>query len=172
MLHALAKFAQQLMTMDDAVWARHANPLSGWSRVSILPLLAMAVWSRLWIGWWAIIPVTAVLIWTWLNPRLFRAPASFDNWMSKGVLGERVWLSWQGDPRLAHHAPIIRALTLTTLGGLGLLLAGLAVLSVPLTTTGLAAAMLSKLWILDRMVWIYSEAGFPEAFDQATTARG
>jgi hypothetical protein len=61
-------------------------------------------------------------------------------------------------------------LTLVTLGVLGLLLAGLAVLSVPLTTTGLADAILSKLWILDRMVWIYLDPGFLEGFDRDTTA--
>lgn len=34
---------------------------------------------------------------------------------------------------------------------------GLMVVSLPLTLTGLVVAMLSKLWILDRMVGIYME---------------
>ena len=157
MLNALSQSAQRLMAMNDEVWARHANPVSGWSRVSILPLFAIAVWSRVWIDWWALVPVGAVLIWTWLNPRLFSSPASTDNWMSQGVLGEHVWLSRGKECVLAHHGPVIRNLTISTAAGVVMLLIGLVVLNVALTTTGLAVAMLSKLWILDRMVWVYSE---------------
>lgn len=36
--------------MDDAAWARHANPWSVWTRVPILLLLALAIWSRAWIA--------------------------------------------------------------------------------------------------------------------------
>jgi uncharacterized membrane protein len=158
-MNELIVTAQRLMTMNDKVWARHANPLSGWSRVSILPLFTVAVWSRDWIGWWALAPVTVVLFWTWLNPRLFSAPASIDNWMSKGVLGEHIWLSRSKDRELSHHAPVIRTLTISTSIGAILLLLGLAVLNLPLTITGLAITMLTKLWILDRMVWVYSEFG-------------
>jgi len=158
-MNTLIGAAQRLMIMNDEVWARHANPLSGWSRVSILPLFAIAVWSREWIGWWALAPVGVVLFWTWLNPRLFSPPASIDNWMSKGVLGEHIWLSRSKDRGLSHHAPVIRTLTISTSAGAILLLSGLAVLNVPLTITGLAVTMLTKLWILDRMVWVYSEVG-------------
>jgi hypothetical protein len=31
-------------------WMRHANPVSVWTRFAVLPLLALAVWSREWIG--------------------------------------------------------------------------------------------------------------------------
>ena len=43
---------ERLMKMDDAAWKRHANPWSAWTRTLILPLLALTVWSRVWIGWW------------------------------------------------------------------------------------------------------------------------
>lgn len=148
---------ERIMAMNATVWARHANPWSGWSRVSILPLLAVAVWSRVWIGWWALLPIGAVLIWTWLNPRLFPTPASTDNWMSMGVLGERIWLLRGKDSALAHHVPVVRALTIATATGAVLLVVGLAALNLSLTMTGIAIAMLSKLWLLDRMVWVYSE---------------
>ncbi|PKR88746.1 hypothetical protein CXZ10_13395 [Pleomorphomonas diazotrophica] len=145
------------MGMDDATWARHANPWSGWSRLTILPLLALAAWSRLWIGWWALAPLSAVLVWAWLNPRLFPPPHSTDNWMSRGVLGERVWLTRHDDPALAHHRPVVRALTaLSTLGAIALL-AGLALLDLTLTLAGLAVAMLGKLWLVDRMVWVHHD---------------
>ncbi|MGR3248070.1 MAG: DUF6653 family protein [Paracoccus sp. (in: a-proteobacteria)] len=152
MLKALNRVSMKLMAMDDAVWAPHANLWSGWSRVSILPLLALAVWSRVWIGRWAIVVVGAVLLWTWLNPRLFPAPMSIDNWMSQGALGERIWSLRADDPVLAHHASVISVLAAAIIVGALLLLAGSALLNVPLTTTGLAITMLAKLWLLDRMV--------------------
>jgi hypothetical protein len=154
----IARLSQKLMTMDDATWARHVHPWSGWSRVSILPLLALAVWSRIWIGWWAVIPGFIVLLWTWLNPRVFPPPVSVNNWMSMGVLGERIWLSHGKEPALAHHAHVIRNLMVVASAGTVMLLVGLVTLSLTLTLTGLAVTMLSKLWIVDRMVWIYGEA--------------
>jgi len=48
---SLFRMAERLMAMDDAVWMRHANPASVWSRiVTPLPLLPLAVWSRVWLG--------------------------------------------------------------------------------------------------------------------------
>ncbi|MEQ1943110.1 DUF6653 family protein [Mesorhizobium sp. VNQ89] len=149
---------EKMMGMDDRAWERHVNPWSGWSRLSILPLFAVAVWSRHWIGWWAVVAIAAVLLWTWLNPRLFKPPASTENWMSKGVLGERIWLQRSGDPALAHHATVVRALIVTSSAGAIVMLIGLALTNLPLTISGLAVTMLSKLWLLDRMVWVYTEA--------------
>jgi hypothetical protein len=51
------KSLERLMSMDDRVWRRHANPWSGWTRVTALPLLVLAIWSRVWIGWWAVLAV-------------------------------------------------------------------------------------------------------------------
>lgn len=44
------KSSEKLTGMTDAVWQRHANPISGWSRVPVLPLLALGIWSRVWFG--------------------------------------------------------------------------------------------------------------------------
>lgn len=148
--------AERIMGMDARIWARHANPWSGWSRLSILPLFALAVWSRVWIGWWALLPVAAVLIWAWLNPRIFPVPASTESWMSRGVLGERIWLDRGGEPGLDRHRPAIRALILAGIGGTALLLVGLVFLDLPLTVAGLAVAMGSKLWLLDRMARLHA----------------
>lgn len=57
-----------LFQMTDDVWARHANPWSGWTRYSGLPLLILAIWSRVWWGWGAIAPILLVVLWIWLNP--------------------------------------------------------------------------------------------------------
>jgi hypothetical protein len=158
MVKTVGLASERLMAMNDTVWARHANPWSGWSRVSVLPLLVLAAWSRIWIEWWTLIPVAAVLLWAWLNPRVFPPPASIDNWMSKGVLGERLWISRSEGAVSAHHAPILRVLSIAVALGSVMLVAGVIMLDLTLTMTGLSIAMLSKLWMLDRMVWIYTEA--------------
>ena len=59
---------------DDAARARHANPWSVWTRILTLPVLVLAVWTRAWLGWWALAPVAATVLWIWLNPRLFPRP--------------------------------------------------------------------------------------------------
>lgn len=153
----VAAFSEKLMGMDDATWARHSNPVSGWSRVSILPLLALAVWSREWVGWHAIWLVAAIVIWTWLNPRLFPPPQSNSAWMTQGVLGERIWLARKSTPIPSHHANV--AIVLNIAAGIGVLLlaAGLWRLDFGLTLAGLVLSIGAKLWFLDRMVWLRSE---------------
>ncbi len=43
----------RLFSMSDETWKKHANPWSVWTRVTALPALVVAVWSRVWIGHWA-----------------------------------------------------------------------------------------------------------------------
>jgi len=53
----------QLFRMDDATWLRHANPWSVILRfTTVLPVLILALWSRLWLVWWAVIPVSLALL--------------------------------------------------------------------------------------------------------------
>ncbi|SDX19442.1 hypothetical protein SAMN05444358_103322 [Ruegeria halocynthiae] len=69
----IVRLSERLMGMKDEVWLRHTNPWSVWTRVlTLLPLLALAIWSRAWIGGWAWVAVGAVLVWVWDNPRAFR----------------------------------------------------------------------------------------------------
>lgn len=143
--------------MDDAVWERHANPYSGWSRVPVLPLLALAIWSRVWLGWWALAPIALIFVWIWVNPRLFPAPKSTDNWMSKGVLGERVWLNRKNIPIPDHHAKA--ATWLNALAGIGIIpfALGLYQLNGWMVIAGTVIMMIAKLWFLDRMVWLLAD---------------
>jgi hypothetical protein len=53
-----AKLASLFGLQDDG-WLRHANPVSVWTRFAVLPLLAISIWSRDWIGWWSLIPITS-----------------------------------------------------------------------------------------------------------------
>lgn len=145
------------MGMDAEVWSRHANPWSGWTRVPILPALAAAIWTRVWLGWWCLAIIAVLLIWTWLNPRVFRKPKSTDNWMSRGVLGERVWLKRKNTPIPDHHARA--AIWLSVISGLGMapLFWGLWSLEVWPVLLGLMLAVGGKLWFVDRMVWLFAD---------------
>lgn len=68
-------------------WQRHANPRSGWTRVLAYPLLMLGIYRR--DG--RLLAGTALFV--LLNPVLFPAVDSDEVWMSRVVLGERLWLS-------------------------------------------------------------------------------
>ena len=146
-----------LMAMDDAVWARHASGWSVWTRVPILPVLLAALWSHHWIGWAALAPIGAVLLWTWLNPRVFAPPPSTHTWAAKATFGERVWLARAEIPIPRHHRNA--ALVLGLVGGIGFAVAVAAALAGwfwPMVLAG-AIGFLGKLWFCDRMVWLYED---------------
>ncbi|MEM9585030.1 MAG: DUF6653 family protein [Pseudomonadota bacterium] len=153
----LARLSEQLMGMRDEVWLRHANPLSVWSRVlTPLPLLALAIWSRAWIGGGAWIAFGAVLVWIWVNPRVFSQPRTFESWSSEGVLGERVWLRHR-DKVAGHHQRVANALAVAS--GLGLLpfAYGLWVYDFGFTCLGIGVISGGKMWFVDRMVWVWRD---------------
>ncbi|WP_137125978.1 DUF6653 family protein [Roseomonas sp. HF4] len=143
--------------MDEAAWARHANPWSGWTRLPSLPLLALAAWSRAWIGWWALPAVAAVLAWIWVNPRLFPPPRRMDAWMTRAVLGERIWLARDAVPVPLRHRRIPNILTGANVAGVAVAAYGLAVLDPWATVFGVAIATLAKMWFLDRMVRLHHD---------------
>ncbi len=153
----LSKRIASLFQLDDDTWARHANPWSVWSRTTVLPLLILAAWSRVWIGWWALGPGAVALLWTWLNPRLFGRPESFDTWASKSVLGERLWMNRDEDPVPEHHRVVPNILN--GVNGIGSLFVGWGVVQLSIWPTVFGAALVyaGKLWYLDRMVWLYED---------------
>lgn len=147
-----------LFALDERGWARHANPWSGWTRFATgLPLLALAIWSRVWLGWWATVPIALAVLWLWLNPRAFPPPASDAAWMSRGVFGERFWTRRDRIEIPAHHRTTPRLLIGAGLLGVPLLAWGLATLAVWPTVTGAAVIIVSKLWFVDRMAWLYQD---------------
>ena len=144
------------MGMSDSVWRRHANPWSCYSRFSMLPLLALAIWSRVWIGGWAWGAVALVLVWIWVNPRAFPPPARLDNWASRGVLGERVFLNRRPEVP-AHHRRWAAGLSLAAVPGLAVLGIGLWRLDLGWVIFGTVLATGPKVWFVDRMVWLYAD---------------
>jgi len=149
--------SERLMRMDDAGWRRHANPLSGWSRFAILPLMALAVWSRVWVGWGAAVPVALLVVWTFVNPRAFPPPRDYGAWMTRGVLGERLWLDRARRSLPAHHRRAALMTTLVAASGLPVLVWGLWALDPFATLLGLVLGVGGKAWFLDRMVWLHAD---------------
>ncbi|MBU4530240.1 MAG: hypothetical protein KUA43_07560 [Hoeflea sp.] len=151
------KAIESSMSMDDATWARHANPWSVWTRVPLLALLALAIWSRVWIGWWCLIPIAALIAWALYNPRAFPPPASLDNWASRAVLGERHWLARKTRPIPAHHARWAMILSILSAASILPLAYGLWVLDPWAAFAGAMLASVFKLWFCDRMAWLATD---------------
>ncbi|MEO0992554.1 MAG: DUF6653 family protein [Pseudomonadota bacterium] len=151
------KSVARALAMDERTWERHANPWSAWTRVPVLPLLCLAIWARVWIGWWCLVPVAGLVAWIWLNPRAFPPPASTGSWASRAVMGERVWLARDRVPIPGHHALWAWLLTGVSAIGAPFLIWGLAALSLWPMLLGLVLMIGGKMWFLDRMVWLYDD---------------
>jgi hypothetical protein len=153
----LEKQIAKIFNLEGDNWIKHANPWSVWTRFATLPFLIFAIWSRVWIGWYSLIPIIILIIWLIINPTLFKKPKSLDNWGSKAVIGERYWSERKKNPVPKHHNVIIKILTvLQTIGGI-ILIIGLWKLEINLTIIGTVMVYLSKMWFLDRMVWVFED---------------
>lgn len=147
-----------LFALDDAAWARHANPWSGWTRfLTALPLLILAFWSRAWFGPWSLLPIAAAIAWTWVNPRAFPPATSDSPWMTRGVLGERLWAHRDTLPVPQHHQLAPHLLNMVSAAGGLMTVWGVVSLAVVPTVLGAAVVIGGKLWYIDRMAWLYAD---------------
>ena len=146
-----------LFKLTDENWMKHANPWSVWTRYSVLPIIMLAFWSRVWIGWWSVIPVIISLAWVFFNPLLFKKPKSTKNWASKAVLGERVWLDRDKIAVPDYHKTAPKILNGISSVGMVLSIWAIVTLSIWPAILGISLAYLGKSWYLDRMVWIYED---------------
>jgi hypothetical protein len=143
--------------MDEATWARHANPWSVWTRVATLPVLLLALSSHVWIGWWSLVAVLGVSLWTWVNPRLFRPPVSTRSWASRATFGERIWLNRQAIPIPGHHARAAALLSIASATGFLISVYGAIAIDATALAGGGVLAWTAKMWFVDRMVWLYED---------------
>ena len=143
--------------LDDKTWMKHANPWSVYTRTTALPILIIAIWSRIWFGWWSLILIILSIAWIWFNPRIFPEVKNTDNWASRGVFGERVWLNRKQIPIPKHHRIIPNILNAVQGIGIIFLIYGLWFLDFWPTLLGLILAIESKLWYVDRMVCIFED---------------
>jgi hypothetical protein len=139
-------------------WMRHANPVSVWTRFAVLPLLAVSIWSRVWIGWWALVPFVFSLVFMVVNPLLFPRPRSTKNWASKGVLGERIWANRDEVEIPRQFTPSVPNVTYGfQIVGMAVLTYGLVVLHIENVITGIVIVQCAKAWFIDRMVLLFED---------------
>jgi len=134
----------------DRVWARHANPKSGWTRVPAGAVLVVAVYRRDWRL------LAATLGWIVLNPVLFSPPGNEDAWMTRAVLAERRWLE-QGNRTVGLGYPNVY----NTVAASGFLIALVAAWrrQPTLATVGVVTSVALKLWWLRVLVDRYDRHG-------------
>lgn len=149
----------RLFGLAGDTWMRHANPWSVWTRFAGVPVLAVAVWSRVWIGWWSLLPIALTLVFVVVNPLLFPEPRSTRNWASQGVFGERIWSERDEVeiPRQFRESRVPAVTVAYQVAGLALLVHGLVVLDLLEVVTGLVIGQVGKAWYIDRMVLLYED---------------
>ena len=149
----------RLFGLEGDKWMRHANPVSVWTRFAVLPLLALAVWSRAWIGWWSLAAVVLALVFMMVNPLLFPPPRSTRNWASKGVLGERIWSERAkvDIPAQFRGSGVTNMTYAIQVVGLAALVYGLVELDLLAVVAGLVIMQTAKAWFIDRMVLLFED---------------
>jgi hypothetical protein len=148
----------RLFGLEGERWLRHANPVSVWTRFAVLPLLALAVWSREWIGWWSLPAVALVLVFMMVNPLLFPRPRSTRHLASKGVFGERIWTDRDKAELPAPFRSRVLSVTYAVqVVGIAILVYGLVELDLLAVVSGLLITQTAKAWFIDRMVLLYED---------------
>ena len=152
---AVSKIAS-VFRMTDEVWKRHANPWSVWTRFGAIPLMILAIWSRVWLGRWCLVPIAAVIVWLWLNPRVFAPVENPTGWAAKGIYGEKLWLNGPaaGPGRLPSRAAVPDRGRRPGLRDPGF---GLIMLEVWPTVFIASLIVLGQLWRIDRLGLLFEE---------------
>jgi len=143
--------------MDDEAWRRHANPWSVWTRFAAIPAMLLAIWSRVWIGWWCLLPIAVVIVWLIINPRAFPPVDSPRGWTERGIYGERTWLQHR-DVVPPDHRAVLRLLVAAGSVGFALIIWGLVALLVWPTVFGATLVVGAQLWRIDRFGWLWERA--------------
>lgn len=137
---------------SERFWAKHSHPLSGWSRFATYPFVFLPFWYHSWILFFL------VVIWLAVNPILFPEPKSLNNWISKGVLGEKIWTR-----KKPWGLPMLLVFLMIPLFLTSLITAYYNLFWPTMFFAGIAFVM--KLWFVDRMVFLY-EANLRQSQNQ------
>ncbi|WP_369829145.1 DUF6653 family protein [Mycobacterium sp. 852002-50816_SCH5313054-b] len=70
-----------------AIFARHCNPWSAWTRWASTPLILVPVWTR------RRSHAALLALWFAANPFVFGRPAHQRAWSTRAMLGEELWIS-------------------------------------------------------------------------------
>ncbi|WP_017586283.1 DUF6653 family protein [Nocardiopsis ganjiahuensis] len=94
-----------------AVFARHSNPWSAWTRWASIPLISVPVWNRSWKQ------AGVLAVWFALNPVVFPRPAHERAWSTRAMLGEEQWIvDRPRDAALAVNAAAAAASVVAVVG--------------------------------------------------------
>lgn len=70
-----------------AIFARHCNPWSAWTRWASTPLTLVPVWTR------RRSHAVALAVWLAVNPFIFGKPRHEHAWATRAMLGEELWIT-------------------------------------------------------------------------------
>ena len=70
-----------------AIFARHCNPWSAWTRWASTPLVLVPIWTRQWSH------AALVAFWLAVNPVVFGKPRDERAWSTRAMLGEELWIT-------------------------------------------------------------------------------
>jgi hypothetical protein len=140
--------------MSEELWKRHANPWSVWTRFAAIPVGMLAVWSRVWLGWWSLIPIGLVVVWLYVNVLVFPPIETPRSWASKGIYGERLWLARRAEIPV-QYAVLQRRLIMLGVAGMILVAVGLVRLHLWGSLLGAVVLILAQLWRIDRFSTLY-----------------
>ena len=102
----------RITSIRRAVFARHSNPLSAWSRWVSSPLVVVPFWTR------RRSHAVVVAVWMLANPVIFPKPASTDVWATRVVLGEELWIQRRPlDAAMIVNVAAATALLIAVAGG-------------------------------------------------------
>lgn len=77
----------KVSALRHAIFARHSNPWSAWTRWLSTPLALVPMWTRKWSHG------AAVGAWMAVNPVVFSKPANDTAWSTRAMLGEELWIT-------------------------------------------------------------------------------
>ena len=91
-MHSALKILEHFMAMDDHGWECQATSWVELARLTMLPRLIPAMWSRIWGGSRAWLAETAAIACNWVDPRLFGAPITHGCRIRCGFMNEHICL--------------------------------------------------------------------------------
>jgi len=147
------------MGMDDDRWRRHANLWSVWTRLAAVAAAAIAIYARGAIGgWWTLGACALIVVWLWLNTRVFPPVEDDRRWESQAIFGEVLWLERADHDLPDHHLRWTRRIVTGSVIALVPMVYGLVVFDPWATAFGATGVIVGQLWFLDRLAWLYADA--------------
>jgi hypothetical protein len=92
-----------------AIFARHANPWSAWTRWASTPLVLLPVWTR------RRSHAVSVAIWLAVNPVVFPKVSDTKNWATRAMLGEELWITDRPHDAAAALSALTSAIALAAI---------------------------------------------------------